>query len=149
LEVTSRRTLLKISSGRKLCGSIHVPASIPATFIPARHNGSTATPPAAPSPITATSTGLRLTAMIASVCRSSIRFGTRLQRLIFRRDGAGRAGIANQAPPREARVPAVVRIGEHAFESQASNAREHGASVRESRGLARVHRVQNLVALFG
>ena len=59
-EVTRPRTLLWISSGLKLCGSIQVPASIPATLRPARASGSTATPPAAPSPTTATSTGFKV-----------------------------------------------------------------------------------------
>src|ERR1700734_1591831 len=65
--VTRARTLLCISSGLKFfAGAIHVPASMPATFNPARASGSTATPPAAPNPTTATSTGFRLMAMVFS-----------------------------------------------------------------------------------
>ena len=66
-EVRSPRTLLCSSSGRKVRGSIHVPASNPATLRPARASGRTATPPAAPRPITATSTGFRLIAILAFV----------------------------------------------------------------------------------
>src|SRR5579862_7083525 len=66
-EVRSPRTLLCSSSGWKLFGSIQVPASSPATLRPARESGSTATPPAAPRPITATSTGFKLIAIGAFV----------------------------------------------------------------------------------
>src|SRR5215472_11172926 len=66
-DVRSPRTLLCSSSGRNVRGSIQVPASSPATFSPARASGSTATPPAAPSPITETSTGFRLIAILALV----------------------------------------------------------------------------------
>src|SRR5690242_11989333 len=66
-DVSSPRTLLWSSSGRNVRGSIHVPASSPATLRPARASGRTATPPAAPSPITTTSTGFRLIAILAFV----------------------------------------------------------------------------------
>src|SRR5580658_7964849 len=75
--VTMPRILLWISSALKsLCGSIQVPASMPATSRPARHSGSTATPPAAPNPTTATSTGLRVMAtLLISPGGSTIRLG--------------------------------------------------------------------------
>src|ERR1700682_1871831 len=66
-DVRSPRTLLRSASGRNVRGSIQVPASSPATLRPARASGSTATPPAAPSPITATSTGFKLIAILALV----------------------------------------------------------------------------------
>src|SRR5580765_4849983 len=52
--------LLRISSGAKSRRVSHVPASSPTTSRPACVSGSTATPPAAPRPMTTTSVGLSL-----------------------------------------------------------------------------------------
>src|SRR5271169_3119200 len=102
--VINPRVLLWISSALKsLCGSIHVPASIPATFNPARASGSTATPPAAPNPTTATSTGLRLMAMILTamalpVCRVVIGLDVRAHLLIVLRSRETWPRILDQVP---------------------------------------------------
>src|SRR5258706_447391 len=115
--VTMRRMLLWISSGLKsLCGSIQAPASIPATLSPARHSGSTATPPAAPSPTTATSTGFRLMAILfASPRRPTNRLGRFIHALHIRRSREPRTGIANDVPSLASDVAAIVRIAEGAL----------------------------------
>src|SRR5277367_6464406 len=115
--VINPRVLLWISSALKsLCGSIHVPASIPATFKPARHNGSTATPPAAPNPTTATSTGLRLMAIsIVPPRRPAIRLGLLVHPLHVRRSRGPRAGITNDVPSLAIDIAAVMRIAERAL----------------------------------
>src|SRR5947207_2467935 len=121
--------LLWISSGRKLRGSIQVPASMPATLRPARAKGSTATPPAAPSPITATSTGFRLVAMFASIERLPVRRGGRLHTLVLGPHGHLRAGITDEIPAGEVFVAAVGGIAEHAFEREPARAVEEAAQV--------------------
>src|SRR5579863_1184214 len=127
---------------------------MPATLRPARASGNTATPPAAPSPITATSTGFRLTAMFIQCARSRVVCGPaiRLRRcahlLIFGRHGKTRTGIPDEIPPGEVLVTAVKGIAEHAFEGQAPNAIEERARVGESGGGAVVHRREQLVAYF-
>src|SRR5437899_10798984 len=103
-DVSNPRTLLWISSGRKLRGSIQVPASMPATLRPARARGRTATPPAAPRPTTATSTGLRLMAILRSVRRAAKGLRHFLQLLIVGGDGEARAGIAEEVPAGESFV---------------------------------------------
>src|SRR5947207_6648232 len=121
--------LLWISSGRKLRGSIQVPASMPATLRPARASGSTATPPAAPRPTTATSTGFRLVAMAASVCGCAHGLDRHDNLLLLGGDREPRARIADQIPAGEIPVPAVEGISEHTFERQLANAQEKRARI--------------------
>src|SRR5579883_570673 len=138
-EVSRPRTLLCSSSGLKLCGSIQVPASIPAIFKPARASGSTATPPAAPRPITATSTGFRLMAIVRPQSRPAVRLDCDFHLLVFGRDGNARPGIADHLPAAEVGISAVVGIAEHAFQRQAAEPGENGTRVGEVRGRALFH----------
>src|ERR1700677_4133639 len=102
---------------------------MPATLRPARASGNTATPPAAPSPTTATSTGLRLMAVTASIRGTPQRFQRILDLLIVAGCGQARAGIGDQVPSAKLRVAAVVRIRQHAFERQPADAFEEWAGV--------------------
>src|SRR5450755_2077073 len=111
------RTPFSISSARKLRGSSQVPASSAATLRPARASGSTATPPAPPRPITTTSTGFILTAMV--LCASPGRHAQRLDRffyaLIVRRNRHAGTWIADQIPAGKVAIAAVERVTKHAF----------------------------------
>src|ERR1700674_2912764 len=107
--------------------------------------GSTATPPAAPSPITATSTGFRLVAMIASIERLPVGRGGSLHTLVFETHRHLRAGITDEIPAGEILVAAIGGIAEHAFEREAPHAVEEAAQVG---GLAGVDRGEHGVALF-
>src|SRR5579863_4115628 len=103
---------------------------MPATLSPARASGSTATPPAAPNPTTATSTGLRLMAtMFCSPRRPMIRLGRSVHLLHIRGGCETRSGILDQIPSSEILVAAVVRIAEHAFERQPARASEERLQV--------------------
>src|SRR5262249_35851760 len=84
----------------------------PATFNPARARGRTATPPAAPNPTTATSTGLSLMAMRR---RSAQRLDSLAHLLFIGSDGEARAGIADEVPSGESPIPAVRGVAERAF----------------------------------
>src|ERR1700722_953812 len=153
--VTRPRTLLWISSGLKsFAGSIHVPASMPATFNPARASGKTATPPAAPSPTTATSTGGRLVAMVWSrafsggpVGRVVIGFDFHAHLLIVGRSGKALSRVPEQIPAREILVAAVEGIAEHPFHGETPRAIEERASIRKSRRRAALHGGEQRVLL--
>src|SRR5262245_60148647 len=125
------RTLFRISSGAKSRRVIAPPASRPTTSSPACAIGSTATPPAAPSPITTTSVSLSLVAMFhVSAMLFKTRGGlveaveivrrlviglelTGLERLLIRSAHHGPdARIAEQIPSDEIRVAAVVGVAE-------------------------------------
>src|SRR5665213_3812882 len=86
--VTRRRTLLWISSALKSLGCIQLPASSAVTLRPALVRGRTATPPAAPRPITTTSVGFRLVGMgfSGAVEFLAVGLGWGLHALVF---GAG------------------------------------------------------------
>src|ERR1700691_3718800 len=114
---------------------------MPATFRPARARGRTATPPAAPSPITATSTGFRLMAIFcSSPGRQMIGSDGNAHVLIFWGDGLARPGVANQIPARETCVAAVIRVAERAFQSEAAYATKEGPGIwGEAGGGAVVH----------
>src|SRR3979490_2160547 len=99
------------------------PAAGPITSSPARANGSTATPPTAPSPTTTTSVFLRSVAMSASTLREHrvvvrrlvVGFQCHPHALLLRRARNPPSGISDQVPPDEVRVPAVVRVAERAL----------------------------------
>src|SRR5215471_18837072 len=122
---------------------------MPATFRPARAKGSTATPPAAPSPITATSTGLRLMAIFCpSPGREVDGFDGHVHLLFFRGGSQPRAGITDQVPACEILITAVERIAESPLQRQTPDAGEEGPRVRrETGGGAVVHRSQH--GIFG
>src|SRR5689334_9400660 len=130
--VTRRRTLLWISSALKSLGCIQLPASSAVTLMPARVRGSTATPAAAPSPTTTTSTGFRLVAMIFSrpIQLLPEGLGRILHALVLGANGEFRAGITDQIPAGEVLVAPVDRIAEHAFEREAAHSIEKAAQVR-------------------
>src|SRR5262245_20221793 len=128
------RTLLRISSGAKSRRVIAPPASRPITSSPACASGSTATPPAAPSPMTTTSVSLSLVAMFhvsgmlfKTRCRlvetfevvGGLVIGLELagfeRFLIGRRHHGPHARVAEQIPSDEIRVAAVVRVAEGAL----------------------------------
>src|SRR5579871_6907215 len=96
---------------------------MPAILSPARAIGSTATPPAAPKPITTTSTGFKLVAILRSPRRCVCRFDRR-HLLLFRRDGQTHARVADQVPARKILVPAIVRIAKRRFERHPPDAIE-------------------------
>src|SRR5262245_51661751 len=123
------RTLFLISSGAKSRRVSHVPASRPITLIPARVSGSAATPPTAPMPTITTSVSGSLVGMAISMWMAADRrfvealevvgglvIWLQLSLLHGLLVGSGDAGlsarVANQVPPDEVRVPAVVRIAE-------------------------------------
>src|ERR1700733_4429036 len=150
--VTRARTLLWISSGLKsLAGSIHVPASMPATFNPARARGRTATPPAAPNPTTATSTGFRLMAMILPVAVSGmvVRLDLHAHLLIGGRSGHARAWVSDQIPSCEILVAAIVGVAEHSFHGQPARSIEKRPRVRDPFGISALHGCENCVLFIG
>src|SRR5262249_17844756 len=134
------RTLLRISSGAKSRRVMAPPASRPITSSPACASGSTATPPAAPRPMTTTSVSLSLVAMseisrvravihwripprgrlverFEVVGRSVIRFERAgLERLLVgRRHHRPHAWIPDQVPADEVGIAAVIRVAESAL----------------------------------
>src|SRR5258708_5054829 len=97
---------------------------MPITSRPARARGRAATPPAAPNPTITTSVFLRLVAMIAAAARKHrvviggfqnwLGFG--VHALIVRGHAHANAGIADQFPTDEVRIPTVIGIGKRAFD---------------------------------
>src|SRR5580698_11030685 len=128
---------------------------MPATFKPARASGSTATPPAAPKPTTATSTGFRLMAMALAgsaaarwIGRVMIGLDVHAHLLIVGRGGQTRPGISDEIPAREILVAAVVGIAEHAFQGEPPGAIEKRSGAWKSLGRAALHRGKNQVPLL-
>src|SRR5712691_9474931 len=137
------RKLLRSSSGAKSRGDSHPPASRPITSSPAWASGRAATPPTAPSPTMTTSVFLRFVAMAASflrehleiVCRPAIGRRLHAHALVVRGDRHAEPGVANQVPADEVRVPAIIRVAEHALDRMCPNQVEEGGRVwREARG---------------
>src|SRR5579863_3761090 len=124
---------------------------MPATFNPARARGSTATPPAAPRPTTATSTGFRLMAMILpgrAVRGVVIRLDLDPHFLIVLRSSEARTWVANQIPTSEILVAPVVRIAEHSLHGEAPGAIEKRSRILKSRGRTALHRGQYGILLL-
>src|SRR5690349_9955814 len=109
---------------------------MPTTLSPAFASGRTATPPAAPRPITTTSAGLRLMAIVLAPRRSAIRLGGDAHPLVFRSHGQARARILDQVPTGKILVAAVMRISKHSFQHQPPRAIEKSAQNRKIRRLA-------------
>src|SRR5215469_13424444 len=148
-EVTRPRTLLWISSGRNDRGSIQPPASMPATFNPERASGSTATPPAAPSPITATSTGFSLMLMARAVGGLVQRLGQLAHLLVVRTHRQARSRIADQIPAGEILVAAIIRVGEHDLQRQPPHTIKECLRVgRKASGFSILHRREYRVLLI-
>src|ERR1051326_4745577 len=120
---------------------------MPTTFRPARARGSTAVPPPAPRPTTATSQALTLMAIVIGAPGGAvIRRNLHAHLLVFGAGSQSRTGITDEVPSREILVAAVVRIAEHTFEHQPSRPIEKRARV--CRGFARVDIGEHRVALF-
>src|SRR5580692_2142328 len=125
---------------------------MPAIFRPARASGSTATPPAAPNPTTATSTGFRLMAMLVSGgAVGGVMIGLNLNAHLLVGGGGGqaRAGIADQVPAREVLVAPIKWVAKHAFHGETPGAIEERTGVSEAFGVTAFHGGENGVLLFG
>src|SRR5215831_7210463 len=145
------RKLLRSSSGAKSRGESHPPASRPITSSPAWASGRAATPPTAPSPTMTTSVFLRFVAIAASflrkhlevVRRPAIGLWLHAQALVVLGDRHAEPGVADQVPADKVRVPAIVRIAEHALDRMRPDQVEEGGRVwREALGDVLLHSAQ-------
>src|ERR1700681_2434084 len=121
---------LRVSSLGRPWGRNHPPASSPTIFSPARASGSTASPPAAPRPITTTSVLGRLTgAMHQLLCGNP---GTRwlsVHCLHLSTDVHSGTGIFDQIPTYKVRVTTIGRVAEHASQRVPANQFEKGRAI--------------------
>src|SRR5262245_17515297 len=132
------RKLLRSSSGAKSRGESHPPASRPITSSPAWASGRAATPPTAPSPTMTTSVLLRFVAMTASflgehlevVCRPAIGRRLHAHALVVLGDRHAEPGAADEIPADEVRIPAIIRIAEHALDRMGPNQVKEGGGRR-------------------
>src|SRR6266436_1238001 len=127
------------------------PASRPTTFSPACASGQTAVPPAAPSPMTTTSTGFNISGIglpprpaglekWQRIRRLEIRLRDDVDLLLVPRDDHPRTWEAHELPPGEAHVPTVSRVAEHALHGVRADHLEDRLRVRvEARRAVQVH----------
>src|SRR5579859_3456882 len=114
--------LLRISSGWGSCGWNHPPASSPTIFNPARARGSTASPPAAPKPITTTSVFRSLMGAMGQLLFGHSGFGDLGIHLLHlcTHEHSG-TGISDQVPSRKVHIATIRGITEHSFQSMLAN----------------------------
>src|SRR5262245_13052103 len=144
MAIGQSRTLLRISSGAKSRRVSTFPASMPTTCSPPCASGSTATPPAAPRPMTTMSVSGCLVAMLVLLVRVGargrlveavevVRGAMIRSQLVFLhllligwRDHGPHARIPEQIPAHEVHVAAVVRVAECTLPRMAPHHVEEG-----------------------